>query len=57
MIVADYSSEAALRLKRVLTTDPGIGFVGHAEAGYPQAITSITEHKIIMPVLYKIPGE
>ena len=57
MIVADFTSEAALHLKRVLSIDPGIVMVGHADASYPQAITSITEHKIKMPVLNKIPGE
>jgi urocanate hydratase len=36
--VADGTSEAALRLERVLTTDPGMGVLRHADAGYPQAL-------------------
>jgi urocanate hydratase len=35
--IADGTKEAAKRLSRVLTTDPGIGVVRHADAGYPAA--------------------
>jgi urocanate hydratase len=38
VVVADGTSEAALRLERVLTTDPGMGVLRHADAGYPQAL-------------------
>jgi urocanate hydratase len=38
VIVADGTEEAARRLERVLTSDPGIGVVRHADAGYPEAI-------------------
>ncbi len=34
VIVADGTPEAAVRLARVLTTDPGMGVVRHADAGY-----------------------
>ena len=34
VIVADGTPEAARRLERVLTTDPGMGVVRHADAGY-----------------------
>jgi urocanate hydratase len=37
VVVADGTSEAALRLERVLTTDPGMGVLRHADAGYPAA--------------------
>jgi urocanate hydratase len=37
VVVADGTSEAALRLERVLTTDPGMGVLRHADAGYPEA--------------------
>jgi urocanate hydratase len=37
VVVADGTSEAALRLERVLTTDPGIGVLRHADAGYADA--------------------
>jgi urocanate hydratase len=36
-VVADGTDEAALRLERVLTTDPGMGVLRHADAGYPAA--------------------
>jgi urocanate hydratase len=38
VIVADGTSKAACRLQRVLTTDPGMGVVRHADAGYDIAI-------------------
>lgn len=38
VIVADGTDDAALRLKRVLRNDPGIGVIRHADAGYPTAI-------------------
>src|ERR1700716_2013491 len=37
VVVADGSQEAAERLERVLTTDPGMGVVRHADAGYEKA--------------------
>jgi urocanate hydratase len=37
VVVADGTDQAALRLERVLTTDPGIGVLRHADAGYPEA--------------------
>ncbi|MBS1854826.1 MAG: urocanate hydratase [Acidobacteria bacterium] len=37
VVVADGTEEAARRLERVLTCDPGIGVVRHAEAGYEEA--------------------
>jgi urocanate hydratase len=51
VIVADGTSEAALRLERVLTTDPGMGIVRHADAGYPEAILAAKQHGINMPML------
>jgi urocanate hydratase len=38
VVVADGTDGARRRLERVLTTDPGMGIVRHAEAGYEQAI-------------------
>ncbi len=38
VIVADGTAAAATRLQRVLTTDPGMGVIRHADAGYPEAI-------------------
>lgn len=51
VIVADGSPAAARRLERVLTTDPGMGVVRHADAGYEQAITAAHRHGIKMPML------
>jgi urocanate hydratase len=50
VIVADGTPEAARRLRRVLTTDPGLGVVRHADAGYPQAIAAAKRHGIKMPM-------
>ncbi len=51
VIVADGTSEAARRLQRVLTTDPGMGVVRHADAGYEIAIQAAKRHGIKMPML------
>ncbi len=51
VIVADGTPEAARRLERVLTTDPGLGVVRHADAGYPEAIAAARRHGIKMPML------
>jgi urocanate hydratase len=51
VIVADGTPEAARRLERVLTTDPGMGVVRHADAGYEQAIAAVRKHGIKMPML------
>ena len=51
VIVADGTPEAAKRLERVLTTDPGLGIVRHADAGYEEAIAAAKRHGIKMPML------
>ncbi len=51
VIVADGTPEATKRLERVLTTDPGMGVVRHADAGYEEAITAAKRHGIKMPML------
>jgi len=51
VIVADGTPEAAVRLERVLTTDPGMGVVRHADAGYPEAVAAARRHGIKMPML------
>lgn len=51
VIVADGTPEAAKRLERVLTTDPGLGVVRHADAGYNKAIQAAKRFGIIMPML------
>jgi urocanate hydratase len=51
VIVADGTPEAAVRLERVLTTDPGLGVVRHADAGYELAIETAQKNGIRMPML------
>ena len=51
VIVADGTPEAAKRLERVLTVDPGLGVVRHADAGYDQAISAAKRHGIKIPML------
>jgi len=51
VIVADGTPEAARRLERVLTADPGMGIVRHADAGYPEAIQAAKRNKIQIPML------
>jgi urocanate hydratase len=51
VIVADGTPEAAKRLERVLTTDPGMGVVRHADAGYPEAIKFAKENGIKIPMM------
>jgi urocanate hydratase len=50
VIVADGTDGAARRLARVLTNDPGIGVVRHADAGYPEALDTARRHGIRLPM-------
>jgi urocanate hydratase len=50
VIVADGTAAAAKRLERVLTNDPGIGVVRHADAGYPEAIETARRQHIRLPM-------
>ena len=50
VIVADGTKAAAVRLQRVLTNDPGIGVVRHADAGYEEAIATAREHNLEIPM-------
>jgi len=49
VIVAEGSAGGARRLERVLTNDPGIGIVRHADAGYPTAIAAAERHGLRIP--------
>jgi urocanate hydratase len=51
VIVADGTPEAAVRLERVLTSDPGMGVVRHADAGYPEAIGFAKAHGVKIPMM------
>jgi urocanate hydratase len=50
VIVADGTPEAARRLERVLTNDPGIGVARHADAGYADALAAARRHEIKIPM-------
>jgi urocanate hydratase len=50
-LVADGTKKMEKRLVTVLTTDPGIGIVRHADAGYEKAQRIAKEKKIRMPML------
>ncbi|HVH45775.1 MAG TPA: urocanate hydratase [Labilithrix sp.] len=49
VVVADGTPEAAKRLERVLTSDPGMGVVRHADAGYEEAIACAKERGVHIP--------
>jgi urocanate hydratase len=51
VVVADGTPEAARRLERVLTTDPGTGVARHADAGYERAIEVARERGVRIPML------
>jgi len=50
VIVADGTREADERLERVLTCDPGMGVARHADAGYPEALTTARSHGVRIPM-------
>ncbi len=52
VVVADGTKEAEERLERVLTYDPGMGIVRHADAGYSQAIENAKKFQIKIPMLH-----
>jgi urocanate hydratase len=51
VIVADGTPEAAKRLERVLTSDPGMGVIRHADAGYEEAITFAKKAGVKVPMM------
>jgi len=51
VVVADGTENAAARLQRVLTTDPGTGVMRHADAGYPRAIEVARERGLRTPLV------
>src|SRR6187551_3816709 len=51
VVLADGSADAAERLERVLTTDPGTGVLRHADAGYDEALEAAREHALDFPSL------
>jgi urocanate hydratase len=50
VVVADGTREADEKLERVLTCDPGLGVVRHADAGYPEALRTARERGVRLPM-------
>ena len=50
VVVADGSAEAARKLERVLTNDPGTGVIRHADAGYQRALDVARERGVHIPM-------
>ena len=50
VIVADGTPEAAARIDRVLTTDPGMGIIRHADAGYEDAVEFAKQKNVKVPM-------
>ena len=51
LVVADGTDDADERIERVLTTDPGMGILRHADAGYPEAVRMAKKNKLKVPML------
>jgi urocanate hydratase len=51
VIVADGTPEAEARLLRVLTNDPALGVLRHADAGYVAALDCARSHGLALPML------
>ncbi len=56
VVVADGSENSKRRLERVLTSDPGMGVLRHADAGYSRAIDFAARNKIDIPMKPKARG-
>src|SRR6185503_18881711 len=50
VVVADGTDNSRRRLERVLTSDPGMGVIRHADAGYSEAIAFAKEHNVRIPM-------
>lgn len=51
VVVCDGSSETDERIKRVFKTDPGMGVVRHADAGYKEALDVVNNKDLRLPML------
>ena len=50
VVVCDGTAEAEKRIERVLTYDPGMGIIRHADAGYNRAIKNAKKFKVKIPM-------
>jgi urocanate hydratase len=53
VVVCDGTKETDERIRRVFTTDPGIGVARHADAGYQEAIYQVKKSDIHIPMIKK----
>jgi urocanate hydratase len=53
VVVADGTDDAAERLERVLTADPGTGVMRHLDAGYEEAAATAREHGLEVPMQHE----
>jgi len=53
VIVADGTDDAARRLQRTLTSDPGMGVARHVDAGYPEALKTARAKGVAIPMAPK----
>ncbi len=51
VVVADGTKDAEARLERVLTYDPGMGIIRHADAGYERAIKNAKQWNVKVPMI------
>lgn len=51
VVVADGSETARRKLDRVLTTDPGMGVIRHADAGYDLAVDTAKRNHVRVPMM------
>ena len=56
VVLADGTTEAGVRLERVLTADPGTGVMRHADAGYPEALHAAREGGLDLPSVARGPA-
>jgi urocanate hydratase len=50
VVVADGTKSGGARVERCLTTDPGLGVLRHADAGYPEAVRAAERHGLSRPL-------
>ncbi len=50
VVVADGTDNSKRRLERVLTSDPGMGVIRHADAGYSRAVEFAKAHDVRLPM-------
>ena len=51
VVVADGTELAARKLARVLTSDPGMGVIRHADAGYERALEVARDRGVRVPMV------